>query len=52
MKKLENLFDSYKGLVLFYLIVATLCFVLVKRNDVINVSSSSQKVTETRSYYA
>ncbi len=51
MKKIEKLFDSYKGLVIFYIIVAVLALMIAKKIDRINISTS-QNTEETRSYYA
>ncbi len=51
MEKVEKLFNDYKGLVIFYIIVAVLTFMLTKRIDKINVANN-EKVVDTRSYYA
>lgn len=51
MEKIEKLFNDYKGLVIFYIIVAVLTFMLTKRIDKINVATT-EKVVERRSYYA
>lgn len=51
MKKIENLFNSYKGLVIFYIIIAMLAFLLTKKIEEIN-SQVSNKVTIEETYYA
>lgn len=51
MEKVEKLFNDYKGLVIFYIIVAVLTFMLTKRIDKINVANN-EKIEDTRNYYA
>lgn len=51
MEKLENIFKNYKGLVVFYLVVAVLALMLTKKVD--NINSQAEKlVKEKTSYYA
>lgn len=52
MNKVEKLFDSYKGLILFYIIVAILAFMFSNKIKKENIQSRSEKIVETRSYYA
>lgn len=49
MEKLERLFNSYKGLIIFYIIVALLAFMIAKRIEAIN-SQAQVNIEET--YYA
>jgi len=51
MKKIENLFNSYKGLVIFYIIIALLAFILAKKIEEINSQVSSKDIIE-ETYYA
>ncbi len=51
MEKIEKLFNDYKGLILFYIIVAILTFMVTKKIEKINIANSEPK-TEVRSYYA
>ncbi len=50
MEKVEKLFDSYKGLIVFYIIVAVLAFLIAQKIEDIN--SQAQNVTVEKTYYA
>jgi hypothetical protein len=50
MEKIKNLFESYKGLIIFYIIVALLAFLLTKKIEEINSQAEITEVRET--YYA
>lgn len=50
MEKVKGFFDDYKGLIIFYIIVAVLSCLLARKID--NINSEAQIVTEQRTYYA
>lgn len=50
MGKFENLFNDYKGLVIFYIIVAVLAFLITRKIEEINSQAEVIKISET--YYA
>ena len=49
MEKVEKIFNNYKGLIIFYIIVAILAFMITKKIEGIN-SQAQIKVEKT--YYA
>lgn len=51
MEKVEKLFNSVKGIILFYFIIAILAFMLAKKVDEVN-TSSVKTPTEVEVYYA
>lgn len=50
MEKLEKVFNSYRGLIIFYIIVAVLALCLSKKVDEIN--SQAQRIDAQENYYA
>jgi len=50
MEKIREFFDNYKGLIIFYIIVAILAFLLTKKIEDIN--SEARISTEQVTYYA
>lgn len=50
MEKLEKMISGYKGLIIFYLIVAVLAFMLSKKIEEIN--SQAQNIVIRETYYA
>ena len=50
MEKFERLFNSYKGLLIFYIIVAVLAFLLTKKIEEIN--SQAQNIIINETYFA
>ena len=50
MEKVENLFNSWKGIIVFYIVVAILAFMLAK--NVSDVNTSSVNNNELEVYYA
>lgn len=50
MEKLEKVFNGYKGLIIFYMIVAILAFMLTKKIEEVN--SQAQNVVVKETYYA
>lgn len=51
MKRIENLFNSYRGLVIFYIIIAMLAFLLTKKIEEIN-SRVGNTINIEETYYA
>ncbi len=50
MKKLENLIKNYKGIIIFYVIIAVLSLMLTKKID--NINQIESKIQEQESFYA
>lgn len=50
MEKLEKIIRGYKGLIIFYFIVALLTFMLTKKIEEIN--SQAQNIIVSETYYA
>lgn len=50
MEKLEKVFSSRIGIVIFYLIVALLAYLLTKTVE--SVNSQAERTSQTESYYA
>lgn len=50
MNKVEKIFDSYKGLVLFYICVAVLSFLITKKIEKINIINAEVKVERASCY--
>lgn len=50
MEKLEKIFNGYKGLIIFYIIVAVLAFMLTKKIEDIN--SQAQNIVVKETYFA
>ncbi len=50
MGKLEKMISGYKGLIIFYLVVAVLAFMLSKKIEEIN--SQAQNIVVRETYYA
>lgn len=51
MEKLEKLFEGFKGLILFYIIVAILALMITNKVEEIN-SQAENQVIEEETYYA
>ncbi len=51
MSRVEKLFNSYKGLLIFYVCVAILAFMITKKIEKINIANAEVK-TESVRYYA
>lgn len=47
MEKLEKIFNSKLGIVLFYIVIAILALMLTKKVEVINNNSQSVKTVES-----
>lgn len=50
MEKMGKIFNAYKGLVIFYIVVAVLAFLLTKKIEDIN--SEAKVASEEVTYYA
>ena len=50
MEKQEKLFKEYRGIIVFYILVAILSFLITKRIE--NINSQAQDIKEVRTYYA
>jgi len=50
MEKLEKLLRDYRGIILFYVVVAILSFLITKRIE--NINSQAQEIKEVSTYYA
>lgn len=50
MEKIEKFLSGYKGLIIFYVIVAILAFMLTKKIEDIN--SQAQNIVIRETYYA
>lgn len=49
MEKQEKLFKEYRGIIVFYILVAILSFLITKRIE--NINSQAQDIKEVRTYY-
>ena len=52
MKNLEKLFNSYKGIVLFYLLIAVLAFMITKKVEDINSQAEVETPRSSVTRYA
>lgn len=50
MEKVKEFLEDYKGLIIFYIIVAVLALLLARKIEVIN--SQAKIITEQVTYYA
>lgn len=51
MEKLEKLFEGFKGLAIFYIIVAVLALMITNKVEEINSQAENQVITN-ETYYA
>lgn len=50
MEKQMNFLKGYRGIILFYVVIAILSFLITKRIE--NINSQAQEIKEVRTYYA